>query len=160
MPTMQVDIISAEREVYTDQVNGVVAPGIDGELGILPHHAPLLTMLQPGELRIMKEGEEDTFIAVSGGFLEVIANKVVILADTAERAEEIDEARAQEAVRLAQERLTQRTADMDLERAMASPAPVSEQAEGSTTAAHEAAIVAWVERNWLSTTDCWPQERR
>ena len=120
MPTMQVDIISAEREVYTDQVNGVVAPGIDGELGILPHHAPLLTMLQPGELRIMKEGEEDTFIAVSGGFLEVIANKVVILADTAERAEEIDEARAQEAVRLAQERLTQRTADMDLERAMAS----------------------------------------
>ncbi len=120
MPTTQLDIITAERVVYSDQVNAVVAPGIEGELGILPHHAPLLTILQPGESRVVKEGEEDTFISVSGGFLEVIANKVVILVDTAERAEEIDEARAQEAVSRAQERLEHRTGDMDLERAIAS----------------------------------------
>ena len=120
MVTMQLDIITAERVVYSDQVSIVVAPGIEGELGILPHHAPLLTTLQPGEIRVVKEGEEDTFIAVSSGFLEVMANKVVILTDTAERAEEIDEARAQEAVQRAQESLEHRTTDMDLERAMAS----------------------------------------
>ena len=117
---MQLDIITAERVVYSDQVSIVVAPGIEGELGILPNHAPLLTTLQPGEIRVVKEGEEDTFIAVSSGFLEVMANKVVILTDTAERAEEIDEARAQEAVQRAQESLEHRTTDMDLERAMAS----------------------------------------
>ena len=120
MATMQLDIITAERVVYSDQVSIVVAPGIEGELGILPHHAPLLTTLQPGEIRVVKEGEEDTFIAVSSGFLEVMANKVVILTDTAERAEEIDEARAQEAVQRAQESLEHRTTAMDLERAMAS----------------------------------------
>ena len=120
MVTMQLDIITAERVVYSDQVSILVAPGIEGELGILPHHAPLLTTLQPGEIRVVKEGEEDTFIAVSSGFLEVMANKVVILTDTAERADEIDEARAQEAVQRAQESLEHRTTDMDLERAMAS----------------------------------------
>lgn len=119
MPTMQLDIITAERVTYFDEVNAVVAPGIEGELGILPHHAPLLTTLQPGELRIVKEGEEDTFIAVSGGFLEVMSNKVVILADTAERSEEIDVARAEEAVLRAQERLEHRAADVDLERGLA-----------------------------------------
>ena len=120
MPTMQLEIVTAERLVYSEQVNGVVAPGIEGELGILPHHAPLLTVLQPGELRIMKDGEEDTVMVVSGGFLEVMANRVVVLADAAERAEEIDEARVQEAIRIAQERLEHRTADIDLDRALAS----------------------------------------
>jgi len=120
MPTMQLEIVTAERLVYTDQVNGVVAPGMEGELGILPHHAPLLTMLQPGELRIIKEGQPDTYMAVSGGFLEVMANRVVVLADTAERADEIDEARAQEAVRRAQEQLEHRTTNIDMERALAS----------------------------------------
>ena len=120
MPTMLLEIVTAERLVYSEEVNGVVAPGIEGQLGILPHHAPLLTILQPGELRILRQGEEDTYMAISGGFLEVMANRVVVLADTAERAEEIDEARAQEATRRAQERLERRTADMDLERALAS----------------------------------------
>ena len=120
MPTMQLDIITAERVTYSDEVNAVVAPGIEGELGILPHHAPLLTTLQPGELRIMQDGSADSFMAVGGGFLEVIANKVVILANAAERADEIDESRAQEAVTRAEERLEHRTADMDMERAIAS----------------------------------------
>jgi len=119
MPTMQLDIITAELVTYSAEVNAVVAPGIEGELGILPHHAPLLTTLQPGELRIVKEGEEDAYIAVSGGFLEVMGNKVVILADTAERSEEIDVTRAEEAVRRAQERLEHRASDVDLERGLA-----------------------------------------
>ena len=119
MPTMQLDIITAEQVTYSDEVNAVVAPGIEGELGILPHHAPLLTTLQPGELRIVKEGKEDAYIAVSGGFLEVMGNKVVILADTAERSEEIDMARAEEAMHRAQERLDRRASDVDLERGLA-----------------------------------------
>ena len=96
-----------------------MAPGIEGELGILPHHAPLLTMLQPGEIRIVVEGQEE-YMVISGGFLEVLANTVTILADTAERADEIDEERAQEAVQRAQERLTGQLAAQDLERALAS----------------------------------------
>ncbi|MDO8750472.1 MAG: F0F1 ATP synthase subunit epsilon [Dehalococcoidia bacterium] len=120
MPTMQLEIVTAERLVYSEQVNCVVAPGIEGELGILPHHAPLLTTLQPGELRIMREGQADIYLAVSGGFLEVMANRVVVLADAAERADEIDETRAQEAVHRAQEQLEHRSADIDLERALAS----------------------------------------
>ena len=120
MPTMQLDIVTTERLVYSDLVNGVVASGIEGELGILPYHAPLLTVLQPGEIRIIKDGEEDNYMALTGGFLEVIANRVIVLADAAERADEIDEARAEEGIRRAQERIEHRTTDMDLERAMAS----------------------------------------
>ena len=119
MPTMLLEIVTAERLVYSDQVNVVVAPGIEGQLGILPHHAPLLTILQPGELTIRKEGEEDTYMAISGGFLEVMGNRVVVLADTAERADEIDETRAQVAIRRAQEQLESRGEDVNLERAMA-----------------------------------------
>jgi len=120
MATMQLDIVTAEHEVFSDQVSGVVVPGTEGELTVLPNHAPLLTVIQPGELRIMQDGSADTFMAVGGGFLEVIANKVVILADAAERADEIDESRAQEAVTRAEERLEHRTSDMDMERAIAS----------------------------------------
>ncbi|MFQ5860164.1 MAG: F0F1 ATP synthase subunit epsilon [Dehalococcoidia bacterium] len=118
MATMKLEIITAEQVVYSDEVEVVVAPGIEGELGILPHHAPLMTLLQPGELLIRK-GREETYLAVTGGFLEVLANKVTILADACERSEEIDAARAQEALQRARERLQMRTADMDLQRALA-----------------------------------------
>jgi len=91
--------------VYSDDVDSIVAPGVDGELGILPHHAALMTTLVPGELRVKKEGQEIS-MAVSGGFLEVLPSKVTVLADTAERAEEIDEARAEEARRRAEKMLT------------------------------------------------------
>ena len=104
MATFQLDIVTAERLVSSDQVEVLVAPGIDGELAILPRHAPLLTLLKPGEIRVVMDGE-DTFIAVSGGFMEVMPNKVTILADTAERVEEIDLERAEEALRRAQERV-------------------------------------------------------
>jgi F-type H+-transporting ATPase subunit epsilon len=117
MATMQLDIITAEKVVYSDEVEALLAPGIEGELGILPHHAALMTMLQPGELMVRKDGQE-TFLAVTGGFLEVMENKVSVLADAAERSEDIDEERAQAAVKSAQERIGMRSADLDLEQAM------------------------------------------
>ncbi len=85
----------------------VVAPGIDGQLGILPHHAPLMTALTIGELVLHKAGEEDTIMAIGGGFMEVGPQHVTILADSAERAEEIDEARAEAARRRAETTMTQ-----------------------------------------------------
>src|SRR3989304_1911508 len=87
MATFRLEIVTAEKEVYADDVELLVAPGVEGELGILPYHAPLMTMLQPGELRIRKGGEE-ILMCVGGGFLEVRPDKAIILADTAERAEE------------------------------------------------------------------------
>ena len=118
MATMRLEVITAEQQVYSDEVEVLIAPGIDGELGILPHHAPLMTALQPGEILIRKDGEE-TYLAVSGGFLEVMGNQVTILADACERSDEIDEERAQEAMQQAQERLASRTADIDLSQATA-----------------------------------------
>ena len=120
MAPMLLEIVTAERLVYSDEVDIVVAPGMEGELGILPHHAPLLTILQPGELRIHKTGQEDVYMAVTGGFLEVTGNRVIVLADAAERSEEIDEARAQEALRKAEERVERREEGADLQRALAS----------------------------------------
>ena len=117
MVTMRLEVITAERQVYDDDVEVLVAPGLDGELGILPHHAPLMTALQPGEVMIRKDGQE-SFLVVSGGFLEVMANRVTILADACERSEEIDEQRAQEAMKRAEERLSSRSADLDLEQAV------------------------------------------
>lgn len=119
MAPMLLEIITAERQVYSDEVDAVVAPGIEGQLGILPHHAPLMTVLQPGELLIRKGGEE-AFLAVTGGFMEVLGNKVTVLADAAERSEEIDEQRAQQAVERAQERIRNRDSDQQLEEALRS----------------------------------------
>jgi F-type H+-transporting ATPase subunit epsilon len=115
---MRFEIVTGERVVYSDEVDSLVAPGVAGELGILPHHAPLLTTLGPGELRVTKDGQEQA-MAVTGGFLEVLANTVTVLADAAERVEEIDEERAREAIRRAEERIASRTTDLDLERALA-----------------------------------------
>jgi F-type H+-transporting ATPase subunit epsilon len=110
--TLHVEVVTAERELYNGEADMVSAPGAEGRLGILPSHAPLLTFLKPGELRIvLHEAEEPLF--VSGGFLEVFNNTVTVLADSAEHAEEIDQARAEEARRLAQERLTQARSDTD-----------------------------------------------
>ena len=119
MSTFQLDIVSAERHVSSDQVDLLVAPGVEGEMAILPSHSPLLTVLNPGEIRVVKDGE-DSFIAVSGGFMEVMPEKVTILADTAERLEEIDIERAEAALKAAQERIASAPVDMDLHRALAS----------------------------------------
>ena len=118
MATMRLEIVTAERVVYSEDVDVLVAPGIDGQLGILPNHAPLLTALQPGEIRVVKDGE-DSFMAIRGGFMEVMTNHVTILADAAERAEEIDVDRAEEAMRRARERIDTGPADLDLQRELA-----------------------------------------
>ena len=117
MATMTLEIITAERQLYGDEVDIVVAPGVDGQLGILPRHAPLMTMLQPGELLIRKDGA-DTYLIVTGGFIEVIGNKVTILADAAERSEEIDEARAATAMERARERIASHPSELELQRAL------------------------------------------
>ena len=119
MAILQLEIVTAERIVYSDEVDMVVAPGIMGELGILPRHAPLLTALQPGELRIKKDNDE-TAMAISGGFLEVFQNKLTILADAAERADEIDMERAETAMKRAEERVKTASSDTDLARALTS----------------------------------------
>ena len=113
MAPMRLEIITAEREVYADDVDVLVAPGLEGQLGILPHHAPLMTVLQPGELMIRKDGEE-TYLAVTGGFLEVIGNKVTILADACEHSNEIDEERAQAAVDRARDEMSRVDANQQL----------------------------------------------
>ena len=107
MDKIRLDIVTAERSVYSDDVDEVIAPGIEGQLGILPHHTPLMTMLQPGEL-IAKKGGEEFSLVVSGGFMEVRPDRVIVLADSAERADEIDITRAEEAKRRAQQRLSER----------------------------------------------------
>jgi len=112
--TMHVEVVTAERELYNGEADMVIAPGTEGELGILPRHAALLTTLKVGEMLIRLGGAEEPFF-VSGGFLEVSNNTVTVLAETAERAEEIDQARAEAARRQAQERLAQ--AQSDIERA-------------------------------------------
>src|SRR4030042_1044843 len=115
---IKMDVVTARRLFYSDEVDIVVAPGIEGELAILPHHAPLMTMLLPGELRTRK-GIDEQSLVITGGFLEVRPDRVTILADAAERAEEIDIARAEAAKRRAEERLTKRTSEVDLARAEA-----------------------------------------
>ena len=104
MATFKLEIVTAERMVFSDEVSALIAWGLEGQLAILPHHAPLMTMLQPGDLMIRKDKEED-YLAISGGFLEVRPDKVIILADACERIDEIDIARAEEAKRRAQETL-------------------------------------------------------
>jgi len=113
MAGIRLDVVSAERVVYSEEVDMVVAPGIEGQLGILPHHTPLMTILGVGELRARKDGEEFS-MAISGGFLEVRPDRVIVLADAAERAEEIDLARAEAAKQRAQERLSHPALDVDL----------------------------------------------
>ncbi|GCE48545.1 F-type H+-transporting ATPase subunit epsilon [Thermosporothrix hazakensis] len=104
--TLHVEVVTAERELYNGEATQVQAPGADGQLGILPGHAALLTFLTPGMLRI-ELGDAEAPLFVSGGFLEVANNRVTILADAAEHAEEIDRARAEEARQRAQQRLAE-----------------------------------------------------
>src|SRR5690242_15106252 len=109
---LHLDLVTAERLLLQEEADMIIAPAADGEVGILPHHAPFLTTLRPGELRI-KRGAIEQALVVTGGFMEVLNDTVTILADSAERAEEIDVARAEEARRRAAEALTNRGAGTD-----------------------------------------------
>ena len=101
---IQLEIVTPERLAFSDTVDGVVVPGSEGELGILPHHAPLVSTLGIGELRIQKGGQEEIF-AIVGGFLQVRPDKVVVMAETADMASEIDVGRVEEARRDAERAL-------------------------------------------------------
>jgi F-type H+-transporting ATPase subunit epsilon len=113
VPGLRLDVVTAERLVFSGDVDMVVAPGSVGELGILPEHAALMTTLNPGALRL-KTGHDEVSLAIGGGFLEVRDNRVLVLADTAERAEEIDLERANAAEARARQSLAERGETSDL----------------------------------------------
>lgn len=118
--TIHVDVVSAEESIFSGLAELVIVPGETGELGIYPRHTPLLTRIKPGSVRLkLPDQAEETLIYVSGGMLEVQPNVVTILADTAIRGGDLDEARAQEAKRAAEEAMKNRTADIDYAAAQA-----------------------------------------
>ena len=113
--TLHVDIVSAEEAIFSGEATMVVAPGESGELGILPEHTPLITRIKPGTVRVMLAGGgEEEVIYVSGGMMEVQPDVVTILADTSVRAHNLDEAKALEAKRMAEEALANRGSSMDV----------------------------------------------
>ncbi|AHK17111.1 MAG: F0F1 ATP synthase subunit epsilon [Thalassolituus sp.] len=116
--TVHCDIVSAEENLFSGQVERVVASGILGDLGIEPGHAALITPLQPGPVRIVKQNGEEEIVYVSGGFLEVQPNSVTVLADTAVRADDLDEAAALEAKKHAEQAMENQGGDFDYSRAM------------------------------------------
>ncbi|MEX2164332.1 MAG: F0F1 ATP synthase subunit epsilon [Sulfuricaulis sp.] len=116
--TIHVDIVSAEKEIYSGKAEMVFAPLVTGEVGILPRHAPLLARMKAGEVRV-RTGTEELSFYVSGGMLEVQPHVVTILADTAQRAKDLDEAAALKAKERAEEALRDRKADIDYAKAQA-----------------------------------------
>jgi len=115
---LQLEIVTPRGTVFSDRVEAVRAPGVDGYFGVLPGHTPLMTALQIGEIRVRRAGEVVRF-ATTGGFAEVLPNRVIILAETAEREDQIDVARALAAKERAEKRLRERGPDVDVDRAKA-----------------------------------------
>ena len=118
MSTIQVDVVSADAEVFSGQAEFVSLPGESGELGILPGHTPLITRIKPGAVRI-QNGQNEELVFVAGGILEVQPNKITVLADTAIRGNDLDEDRALEAKARAEENLKDNASDVDYARAQA-----------------------------------------
>lgn len=127
MATMQVEIVSAEEEIFSGEAELVIAPAEMGDVGVMPRHTPLITRLRPGEVKLQTQGEEDRFYFVSGGILEVQPHVVTVLADTAIRAKDLDEAQAKEAKQRAEEALSDKQADMDYATAQARLAEAAAQ---------------------------------
>jgi len=117
--TIKCKIVSAEKALYEGEVQMVIASGELGDLGITPGHAPLITSLKPGPVRLVFEGNEDDLFFVSGGFLEVIPSQITVLADTAERAENLDEAAALQAQEEAKRLVDEQNSEFDHSRAAA-----------------------------------------
>jgi F-type H+-transporting ATPase subunit epsilon len=113
MATIHVDIVSAEGEIFSGEASMVFAPAVMGEIGIAPRHAPLLTTLKPGEVRVQTAGGDEQFFYVSGGAIEIQPHLVTVLADTALRAKDLDEAAALQAKQRAEEALKNRTDSVD-----------------------------------------------
>ncbi len=132
VPTIHVDVVSAEEQIYSGEAEFVVLPGIEGELGVYPRHTPLFTQIRPGAVRIKLPGvDQEEFVFVQGGFLEVQPTKVTVLADTAIRAADLDEAKALEAMEKAKEALVNK---------QSAGSVAAAQAELATMAAQIAAI--------------------
>lgn len=125
--TMHVDIVSAEASIFSGLVEMLIAPAEHGEVGILPRHAQMIASLRPGEVRVKMPGGEEQYFYVSGGMIEVQPHVVTVLADTALRAKDLDEAAALEAKRRAEEALTNRQADFDYARAQSELAEAAAQ---------------------------------
>lgn len=131
MSTIYVDVVSAEKSIFSGEAKFVALPGESGELGILPGHTPLITRIRPGAVRIEKANGEEEFVFVAGGILEVQPKGITVLADTAIRGHDLDEAKATEAKRLAEEAMSNRGSAIDFARA---------QSEFAMAAAQLAAI--------------------
>ena len=131
MTTLQVEVVSAEESIFSGEAKFVALPGESGELGILPRHTPLITRIRPGAVRIEKLNGEEEFVFVAGGILEVQPGKVTVLADTAIRGKDLDEAKATEAKKLAEEAMKNAKTDIDFAKA---------QGEFATMAAQIAAL--------------------
>ena len=115
MATIHVDVVSAEESIFSGEAKFVALPGENGELGILPKHTPLITRIKPGAVRIQRaDNGEEEFVFVAGGILEVQPNNVTVLADTAIRGKDLDEAKANEAKKLAEEAMKNAKSDIDL----------------------------------------------
>jgi len=127
--TMTVDIVSAEAEIWTGTAKMLFAPAVMGEVGVMPRHAPLLTKIRPGEVRVINEEDEEEVFYVSGGMLEILPSGVTVLADTAQRAHDLDEAAALEAKEQAEKMLQDRKDDIDYAMAEAQLAQAIEQIE-------------------------------
>ncbi|MEI7532335.1 MAG: F0F1 ATP synthase subunit epsilon [Betaproteobacteria bacterium] len=117
MSTIYVDVVSAEKSIFSGEAKFVALPGESGELGILPGHTPLITRIKPGTVRIEKADGEDEFVFVAGGVLEVQPKRITVLSDTAIRGADLDEAKATEAKRKAEELMANRTSDIDFAKA-------------------------------------------
>jgi F-type H+-transporting ATPase subunit epsilon len=118
--TVHIDVVSAEASIFSGEAEFVVAPASAGEVGIYPHHAPMITTIKPGTLRIkLAEGTEETLIFISGGLLEVQPGFITVLADTAVRGQDLDEAKAIAAKEAALEAMQNRTSEVDYAKAQA-----------------------------------------
>ncbi|MAA64763.1 MAG: F0F1 ATP synthase subunit epsilon [Alteromonadaceae bacterium] len=115
--TLHCDVVSAEQKIFSGRVEMLIAAGSEGDLGIAPGHTPLLTQLKPGPVRVIKQGGEEEILYVSGGYLEVQPTVVTLLADTAVRAKDVDEAAALEAQREAEKALANQTSEFEYSRA-------------------------------------------
>lgn len=124
---IQVDIVSAEKALFSGKAQSVVATAIEGEVGILPNHAPLLAVLKPGEVRVSLGNNKIEIFYISGGMLEVQPDSVAILADTAERAKDLDEAKALQAQKQAEQMLHEKHTDFDYAKARAELAMAAAQ---------------------------------
>lgn len=128
--TIHVDVVSAEEQIYSGEAEFVVLPGIEGELGIYPRHTPLFTQIRPGAVRIKRPGDaQDEFVFVQGGFLEVQPTKVTVLADTAIRAKDLDEAMVLESKKRAEEAMANKDAAGNIAAAQAELAAALAQLE-------------------------------